>query len=89
MYVTLVIILSNSDFKIYSGDVDKNVTSNITLQNRKFLMVRPSHLHRTIWAKYPKFGSSGFRVKIETERFTSVHVCSLYCQNIKFGDFKL
>ena len=48
----------------------KTSPQNITLQNRKFLAVRPSRSSRIMWAKYPK--NKLVRAISETERVTIV-----------------
>ena len=65
----------------------KKVTSKYYVFTHCPFGVVLSRLRRTMVTKYPKkkIDRSGFRIKIENERFT--FVCSRYRRNLKFGRF--
>ena len=66
--------------KMYHGDVVE--IQSTTLQYRRFFAISPLQCGRI---SKKETGTSSFRVKVETERFTFVH--SRCRQNLKFCDF--
>ena len=84
LYVALISI---GTLRSTTATSTKTPPQNITLHCRKFLAVRPSPLHRTMWAKYPK-NINWYERFLSKNRELYIHICALALSKIlKFGDF--